>query len=65
MIIKLSPRELEVVKLVAKGYMSKEIARELNISMRTVGAHRYNAMIKTDTQNAVELTNFYYNELEK
>jgi DNA-binding CsgD family transcriptional regulator len=39
-------RELEVLRLVAAGLTSKQIARKLNISPRTVSKHRENMMRK-------------------
>lgn len=42
----LSPRETEVLKLVAKGFMNKEIADQLNISINTVLSHRKNLTAK-------------------
>ncbi|HIZ26992.1 MAG TPA: response regulator transcription factor [Candidatus Barnesiella merdipullorum] len=42
----LSPREIEVLKLVAKGFMNKEIADQLNISINTVLSHRKNLTSK-------------------
>ena len=38
----LSPREIEVLVLVTKGYINKEIAERLNISLTTVISHRKN-----------------------
>ena len=42
----LSPRETEVLKLVARGLMNKEIADRLNISINTVLRHRKNLTAK-------------------
>lgn len=42
----LSPRENEVLRLVATGYMNKEIADKLNISINTVLSHRKNISSK-------------------
>lgn len=42
----LSPRETEVLKLVAQGFMNKEIADRLNISINTVLSHRKNLTAK-------------------
>lgn len=42
----LSPRETEVLKLVARGFMNKEIADQLNISINTVLSHRKNLTAK-------------------
>lgn len=52
---RLTAREREVLDLVCKGLSSKAIARQLEISVRTVDIHRANMMNKTDTRNVVEL----------
>jgi DNA-binding NarL/FixJ family response regulator len=54
----LTPRESEVVKLVAEGLNSKEIARELVISEKTVDRHRANILEKLGMHDRVELTRF-------
>jgi DNA-binding NarL/FixJ family response regulator len=51
----LSPREREVVQLVAEGKSSKEIASTLNIALKTVNAHRANIMNKLDLHSLGEL----------
>ena len=52
----LSPREREVLKLIAEGYKNKEIAEDLCISLKTVEKHRANLMKKLDLHNAAALT---------
>jgi DNA-binding CsgD family transcriptional regulator len=42
----LTPRELEIVKLLAQGKSNKEVANALQISVKTVDAHRTNIMRK-------------------
>ena len=54
----LSPRETEVLKLVAEGYTSKQIADELVISEKTVERHRANIMDKLGLRDRVELTRY-------
>jgi DNA-binding NarL/FixJ family response regulator len=49
-------REREVLKLLAEGYMNKEIADFLSISIKTVEKHRANIMNKLDLHNASALT---------
>ena len=49
-------REREVLKLLAEGYMNKEIGELLNISVKTVEKHRANIMSKLDLHNAAALT---------
>jgi DNA-binding NarL/FixJ family response regulator len=54
----LTPRELEVVKLIAEAHGSAEIARLLSISPRTVDRHRENLMAKLGMRDRVELTRY-------
>ena len=54
----LSPRELEVVKLIAEGFTSEEIAEQLFISKKTVDRHRANMLEKLGMRNRVELTRY-------
>jgi DNA-binding NarL/FixJ family response regulator len=51
----LSPREREVVQLVAEGKSSKEIAVMLGLSTKTVETHRSNLLIKLKIHSIVEL----------
>lgn len=55
---KLSPREKEVLKLVAEGYKNRETAELLYLSIKTVEKHRANLMKKLDLHNAAELTGY-------
>ena len=55
---RLSVREKQVVKLVAEGYKTKEIAEMLEISDRTVSKHRENLMTKMGATSTAELTNY-------
>jgi DNA-binding NarL/FixJ family response regulator len=54
----LTPRELEVVKLIAEGHTSEEIAQMLVISKKTVDRHRANILEKLGMRNRVELTRY-------
>jgi len=54
----LTPREMEVLKLIAEGYKSKEIGEHLFISVNTVEKHRNNIMKKLDLHSASGLTAF-------
>ncbi|MBS1888168.1 MAG: response regulator transcription factor [Actinobacteria bacterium] len=54
----LTPRELEVVKLIAEGHTSEEIAELLVISKKTVDRHRANMLEKLGMRNRVELTRY-------
>lgn len=51
----LSKRELEILKLVAEGFSSKQIAATLFISPRTVETHRKNIINKTNLGNLFPL----------
>jgi DNA-binding NarL/FixJ family response regulator len=52
---KLTPRESEVLKLVALGKSSKDVAKELAISSKTVDAHRANIMRKLGFRSQTDL----------
>jgi DNA-binding NarL/FixJ family response regulator len=54
----LTPRELEVLKLIAEARTSKEIAQELFISIKTVERHRQNILDKLGMRDRVELTRY-------
>ena len=54
----LTPRELQVLKLIAEAYTSKEIAQELVISLKTVERHRQNILDKLGMSDRVELTRY-------
>jgi len=54
----LSPRERQVLHLVAGAHTSKEIADRLSISIRTVEVHRMNLMRKLNVRNHIELLRY-------
>jgi DNA-binding NarL/FixJ family response regulator len=54
----LSPRELEVLKLIAEAFTSDQIAQQLTISRRTVDRHRENILAKLGMRDRVELTRY-------
>lgn len=54
----LSPRETEVVKLIAEGLTSREIAGVLHISDKTVERHRSNVLDKLGLRDRVALTRY-------
>ena len=54
----LSPRELEVLTLVAEGHTNQEIADQLVLSIKTVQAHRANVMTKLGLENITQLVRF-------
>lgn len=49
--MKLSPREIEVLDLISRGFSDKEIAQELNISARTVQTYVERVNIKLEAKN--------------
>ena len=57
----LTPREVEIVRLVAKGLIAKEIAGILNLSTHTVYTHRKNIMKKLNLNTSSELVLYAIN----
>ena len=58
---KISPREIEILRFLAIGQSSKQIATELNISVKTVDNHRQNLLRKTNNKNTGELVAYGIN----
>ena len=54
----LTPRELEVVKLIAEAYTNKQIAETLRLSEKTVESHRANVLAKLGMRDRVELVRY-------
>jgi len=54
----LTAREKEVLKLLAEGNSVKEIACQLNLSVKTVEAHKFNLMRKLDIHNKAQLVQY-------
>jgi two-component system, NarL family, invasion response regulator UvrY len=54
----LSDREMQIVRALKEGHSSKEIASDLNISLKTVEVHRHNILKKLKLKNTVSLINF-------
>jgi DNA-binding NarL/FixJ family response regulator len=54
----LSPREREVVQLIAEGLTTKEVASVLGISVKTAEAHRINSMRKLDVHETASLVRY-------
>ena len=57
----LTPRELEIVRLVAKGLIAKEIADVLSLSTHTIYTHRKNIMKKLSLNTSSELVLYAFN----
>jgi DNA-binding NarL/FixJ family response regulator len=58
----LTPREREVLKLIAEGKSTAQIAQSLVISEKTVESHRFNIMNKLEVYSVAELTKFALRE---
>ena len=54
----LTPREIEVLKLIVLGYTNRQVGEELNISVRTVEGHRANLSEKLGAKSRVELVRY-------
>jgi DNA-binding NarL/FixJ family response regulator len=54
----LTPRELEIVKLIAEGRSGPQVAAVLGISVKTVETHRTNVMRKLDLHSVTELVRY-------
>ena len=55
---KMTSRELEIVKLCCEGLTSKEIARKLNVSVRTIDTHKSNIFKKLSISSTLELVKY-------
>jgi two-component system, NarL family, response regulator NreC len=56
--ITLTSRELDVLRLLAKGYTNRQIAEELVVSIRTIETHRANMMNKLNLHSRVDLMRY-------
>ena len=54
----LSPRELEILQLIAEGHSGRQIAEHLTISEKTVERHRSNILAKLGLTDRVQLTRY-------
>jgi DNA-binding NarL/FixJ family response regulator len=59
---RLTPRERQILKLLAEGKSAKEVATLLDLSVRTVESHRFNLMRKIGVHNKVELLTYALRE---
>ena len=55
---RLTPRELDVVKLIAEAYTNRQIAEILKVSEKTVESHRANVFAKLGMRDRVELVRY-------
>ena len=53
----LTDREMQILKLLAKGYSNRDIASNLNLSSKTVSGHKVNLLMKLSVTSVVELAN--------
>lgn len=51
----LTPRQKEILRLVAQGLTNREVAEHLGISVRTVEVHRFNLMRRLKVRNVAQL----------
>ncbi|MEL6390777.1 MAG: response regulator transcription factor [Bacteroidota bacterium] len=58
----LTARESEIIQLIAKGKMAKEIAAQLHVSIHTIYTHRKNIMKKLKISSPVELITYAINK---
>ena len=58
----LTPREREVLQLMAEGFATKEVAHRLHVSVKTVETHRRQIMEKLDMHSVAELTKYAIRE---
>ena len=54
----ITEREAEVLRLIACGYSNKEIASQLDLSVKTVEAHKANAMRKLDLTGRIDIVKY-------
>ena len=54
----LSEREEDVLRMIASGYSNKEIASKLTLSVKTIEAHKANAMRKLDLTSRIDIINY-------
>ena len=55
---RLTPREREVLRLLALGYTNREVADELSISVRTVETHRASILAKLRVRTRADLVRY-------
>ena len=58
----LTPREREVLQLIAEGHSSREIAQRLDLSVKTIETHRRQMMEKLEIRSIADLTKFAIRE---
>ena len=61
--LNLSPRQIEVAKLVSQDISSEDIAKKLGISERTVEMHRYEIRTRLKARTSIGIANYTNNHL--
>jgi DNA-binding NarL/FixJ family response regulator len=56
----LTPREKEILKLLAEGFRVKDVAVNLKLSVKTIEAHKFNLMRKLDIHNKAQLVQYAF-----
>jgi DNA-binding NarL/FixJ family response regulator len=56
--VTVSQRESDVLRLIASGYSNKEIAAQLNLSVKTIEAHKANAMRKLGLSGRIDIVKY-------
>ncbi len=56
----LTPKEKEVLKLLAEGFRVKDVASNLKLSVKTIEAHKFNLMRKLDIHNKAQLVQYAF-----
>ena len=51
----LTPRQQQILSLITDGFTSREIGKQLKISVQTVEVHRFNLMRRLDVRNVAQL----------
>jgi len=54
-VLRITPRQHEILRLVSIGHTNREIADSLDISVRTVEVHRFNLMRRLNVRNVAQL----------
>jgi len=55
---RLTPRQREVLQLIAEGHTTRDIARSLGVSVKTIESHRLNLMDRLNIHNVADLTRY-------
>ena len=56
--VHLTPRQREILRMIAMGHTNREIGESLGISVRTVEVHRFNLMRRLNVRNVAQLLRY-------